>query len=429
MSRTTKLVVILLSFLVLSYVGLGYVLGQTRTERAYRPLTVFAEVLQHVQQDYVEEPNMQLVTSSALRGLLEALDPNSSYLSPAEYAEYKKRSQNGPAGRTGATLSKRFGYVVVISVLPESPADRIGLRFGDLIESMEGFTTREMSIEQAEMLMAGEPGTTVNLSVVRRAGSEPQAMAVGRAALRSPQLVADLIPTVEPGAEAELAYLRIPSFDAGRADAVRDALVALERRGARRLVLDLRDCASGDPREAIATARLLIPNGTIGSLRGQTVANQEFSAEPSRVVWTHPVVALISGSTSGAAEVLAAALNETGRGRTVGTRTFGTAAEQKLIPLEDGSAIVLTVAKYYSPGGTSIPDEGVAPSTEVAATAEDSEADRLRLAVPDPARDPALRKALELLRDGSAAKKSACRRPPAEMNARPARNDGLRVAA
>lgn len=429
MNRLTKLVIVLLSLLVLSYVGLGYLLGQTRAERAYRPLTVFTEVLQHVQQDYVEDPNMQLVTSSALRGLLEALDSSSSYLSPAEYAEYKKRSQNGPKGRTGAILSKRFGYVVVVSSLPESPAERAGLRYGDLIESIEGFTTREMSLEQAEMLLAGEPGTSAKLSVVRRAGTESQSITVGRAVLGTTKLVAEPIPTVEPGAEADYAYLRIPSFDAGRSDSVRDALIALERRGARRLVLDLRDTASGDVREAVATARLFLTNGTIGSLRGQTVSTQEFAAEPGRVVWTHPVAVLISNSTSGAAEVLAAALAETARGRTFGTRTFGTASEQKLIPLEDGAAIVLTVAKYYSPGGTSIPDEGVTPNVEVTATAEDGEAERMRLAVPDPARDPVLRRAMQWLRGDSEAKKSACGRDAEELQAEPSRRSGIAGAA
>lgn len=429
MNRLTKLVIVLLSLLVLSYVGLGYLLGQTRAERAYRPLTVFTEVLQHIQQDYVEDPNMQLVTSSALRGLLEALDSNSSYLSPAEYAEYRKRSQNGPKGRTGAILSKRFGYVVIVSVLPESPAERAGLRYGDLVESIEGFTTREMSIEQAEMLLAGEPGTNAKLSVVRRAGSESQTITVGRAVLASPRLVAEPIPTVEPGAEANYAYLRIPSFDAGRTEAVRDALVALERRGARRLVLDLRDTASGDPREAIATARLFLTNGMIGSLRGQTVSTQEYAAEPGRVVWSHPVAVLISNSTSGAAEILAAALAETARGQTFGARSFGTASEQKLIPLEDGAAIVLTVAKYYSPGGTSIPDHGVTPSVEVTAAAEDGEAERMRLAVPDPARDPALRRAMEWLRGESGEKQTACGRDAEAGKAEPSRRERAARAA
>ncbi|HEX2713753.1 MAG TPA: PDZ domain-containing protein, partial [Candidatus Acidoferrales bacterium] len=168
MSRAAKLIVLSLSFLVVSYVGLGYVLGKTADDRTYRSLTVYGEVLQHIQQDYVEEPNLPLVTSGALHGLLESLDPMSSYLSPREYAEYKQKSQSAAKGEIGATLSKRFGYIVVVTTLPESPAQKAGLRSGDILEAIAGFTTREMSVGQAQILLAGAPGTAVKVSVVRR---------------------------------------------------------------------------------------------------------------------------------------------------------------------------------------------------------------------------------------------------------------------
>src|SRR6266849_6405334 len=126
MSRLAKLIVLSLSLVVFSYVALGFVLGKTE-DKTYRSLTVFGEVLQHVQQDYVEEPNLPLVTAGALHGLLESLDPQSSYLSPREYAEFKKKSQGGAKGALGVVLSKRFGYIVVVSVLPESPAQKAGL--------------------------------------------------------------------------------------------------------------------------------------------------------------------------------------------------------------------------------------------------------------------------------------------------------------
>ena len=146
---------------------------------------------------------------------------------------------------------------------------------------------------------------------------------------------------------------------------MRDKLQQFDKQGVHKLVLDLRDCARGPASEGIAAAQLLIPSGTIAMLKGQTVSRQEFDADPDKVVWHGPVEVLISPSTSGAAEILAAAIGDDHRGDFVGMRTFGTASEQKLIPLEDGSAIILTVAYYYTPANKSILENGVAPSVEV----------------------------------------------------------------
>ena len=391
MSRVAKLTVLCSSFLILSYVALGYVLGKTTDDRAYRALAVFGEVLQHIQQDYVEDANLPLVTSGALHGLLESLDPQSSYLSPQAYAEYRKKTQNGAKGETGAVLSKRFGYIVVVTVLPDSPAEKAGVRNGDIMEAIAGFTTREMSIGQAQILLAGDPGTTVKVSVVRRPRMELHELELTRSRLAVPPILTDRI-------EGDIAYLRIPTLNAGKAEEIRQKLLEAERQGARKLILDLRDCAQGETAEGIATARLFLTSGTIATLRGQTTPHQEFAAEPAKVVWKHPVTVLISGGTSGAAEVLAAALADNQRGDTVGERTFGTASEQKLIPLDDGAALVLTVANYYTPGGKSIPDAGVAPTVPVSARDDLAELDDDLPLKQEPSReDQALKKAIELL--------------------------------
>src|SRR3954462_11372272 len=168
MSRFSKFIVLGLSFLVFLYVGLGYVLGQSQgdDERTYRSLTVYSEVLQRIQEDYVDEPNLGLVTTGALHGLLESLDPFSGYMSPREYTDYKEKQKNPAKGEVGAIIAKRFGYVVVISVLPGSPAEKAGLRSGDVVESIAGFTTREMSYAQAKVMLDGAPNSTVKMSVV-----------------------------------------------------------------------------------------------------------------------------------------------------------------------------------------------------------------------------------------------------------------------
>jgi carboxyl-terminal processing protease len=187
MSRFTKIAVVSLSLLIFSYVGLGYMLGKSADDdKAYRSLTVYGEVLQRVQEDYVDEPNLSNVTAGALHGLLESLDPFSGYLSPREYADFKEKQKNTTRGEIGATVAKRFGYLVVVSILPDSPAEKAGLRSGDIVEEIADFTTREMSVGQANSLLAGAPGTTVKVALVRRGKTEPQPVTVTRAVIPTP---------------------------------------------------------------------------------------------------------------------------------------------------------------------------------------------------------------------------------------------------
>ena len=405
MSRKVKIGVVALSIFVLSYVTLGYVMGQTTRDNAYKALGLYSEVLQRIQQDYVEEPNIPLVTAGAMHGLLESLDPLSGYLTAQEYAEYKKRLAEKVRGEAGAVLSKRFGYIAVVSVLPDSPAFKAGLRSGDLLETIGGFSTREMSVAEAQTLLTGEPGTGIALTVISRrvgGGGQSEAMDLVRREVAYPPVMTEQF-------ENEVGYLRVAALNAGKSGEIRQRLAELEKKGARRLVLDLRDCAAGDMKEAIETAKLFAPSGTLVTLRGQTVTEQRFSAESGNVAWKHSVVVLISNGTAGPGEIVAAALggkpNGTGTVQLVGERTFGSASEQKLIPLEDGAALILTVAYYYTPDGKSIPENGVEPTVEVSAPdGSESEAE---------SGDRMLTRAIEvLLNPASAEKKGQARLRP-----------------
>lgn len=403
MSRTARIGVLIVSVVIFCYAGLGHVLGRTPDDKAYKSLTVYSEVLQKIQQDYVDEPNLHLVTTGSLHGLLESLDPQSSYLTPREYTEYKQKMAANAAGETGLTLSKRFGYIIVVSVLPDSPAEKAGIHSGDIFESVAGFTTRDMSVGQAMNFLHGQPGTGVKVGVIRRTGGDPDEIDLVREKLSTPKIISEKV-------DPDILVLRLPSLEPGRADEVRNRLVEAEKQGIHKVVLDVRDCGRGPVSEAIAIARLFVSSGTLATLRGQTVTTQVFSADPSKVVWKEPVSILIDPTTSGAAEVLASAMAATHRGDVVGERTFGLASEQKLITLDDGAALFLTVANYFNADGKSILEEGVTPSEVVRASADEdsdtgdddsSSADTQKApAAPRPLspEDPIFRRALDLLK-------------------------------
>jgi carboxyl-terminal processing protease len=365
MNRATRIGIFSISVVIFCFAGIGYVLGHTSDDRAYKSLTVYGEVLQKIQQDYVDEPNMHTVTAGSLHGLLESLDPQSSYLTPREYEEYKAKLGNKGTGETGLTLSKRYGYVIVLSVLPDSPGTKARIRSGDIFESIGGFTTRDMSVGQAVNLLSGQPGTGIKVAVIRRGtAATPEEVDVVREKLANPKLIVQK-------ADPDILVLRFPSLDAGRADEVRNRLLEAEKQGIHKVILDVRECGRGPVSEAISIARLFVPSGTLTTLRGQTVSTQVISAEPKQVIWKNPVSVLVDATTSGAAEVLASAIGANHRGDVVGERTFGLASEQKLITLDDGAALILTVANYYNPGGKSILEEGVTPTEIVRAVAED----------------------------------------------------------
>ena len=394
MSGRVRATVLALSVVVVLYVALGGLLGRTVGEGAYQQLAVFSEVLSKIQSDYVEEPNLNQVTVGALRGLLEALDPYSSYLSPREYADYQKRKASPPAGDVGLVLSKRFGLASVVAALPESPAAKAGLHTGDIIESIGEFSTREMSIEQAYLLLAGEPGTGVKLGVVRQARAEPQDVELARARLRPAALVSGRL-------ENDIGYLRIASFPAGRAADVAGALRQLRSQGMHKLVLDLRDAADGSEDEGVAVSRLLLDKGVITFIQGQQVPRKQFTAEPGTAVWDGPLTVLINAGTAGAAEIVAAAVGDNRRGEVIGQRSYGVGTVEKTIVLDDGSALILVVAKYYSPSGKAILDNAVTPSLEVAPP-EDEAPGPQALALPAVS-DPVVSKALDVLRRSSPA--------------------------
>jgi carboxyl-terminal processing protease len=396
-----KAAILVSSFAVLLFMvvgGLGGVRASS-TDGAYRQLQVYSEVLSRVNSEYVEDPNIPKVTDGALHGLLEALDPNSSYLSPKEYQDYKSKKTDAKAD-IGAAISKRFGYAAVISVVPGGPADKAGIQGSDIFEAIEGHSTREMSLAEIRALLSGQPGSNVNVSVVRARRAEPQKLTITR------DVVA--VPTVsEKMMDDGVGYIKADAFTKGKAQEIAARIKSLQKQGAKKFVLDLRNNGEGDESEGIATANLFLNHGTITYLQGQKYPREAFAADPAKAITNLPLVVLVNRGTAGPAEVVAAAILENARGDVVGDKTFGDGSVQKLIDLPDGSALILSVAKYYSPSGKAIQDTAITPNVLVADTDEDAplpDEDGDSVAPADenktkaPQSDEQLRKAMEVLK-------------------------------
>ncbi|HLB87032.1 MAG TPA: S41 family peptidase [Terriglobales bacterium] len=400
MSIKTKAVILVSSAAVLLFMVAGGLDGvrASSNDGAYRQLQVYSEVLSRVRSEYVEEPNIPQVTDGALHGLLESLDANSSYLSPLEYKEYKSHRSEA-RGEIGAAVSKRFGYAAVVSVIPGGPADKAGLQATDIIEAIEGKSTREMSLAEVHSLLSGQPGSNVTVSVVRARRAEPQKMVITRDLVTIP-------PVNDKMVEDGIGYVQVDAFAKGKAQEVAAKVKALQKLGAKKLILDLRNCAEGEESEGIATANLFLNHGTITYLQGQKYPREAFNADPSRAITNLPVAVLVNKGTAGPAEVVAAAVLENARGDVVGDKTFGDGSVQKVIELPDGSALILSIAKYYSPSGKAIQDTAVTPNILVADTDDDvplSDEDQ-EIAPPDdgkkqpPQQDEQLHRAIQVLK-------------------------------
>ena len=402
---STKLKVAMISsslaILLFTVVG-GFVnVRASSNDGAYRQLSVYSEVLSRIRLEYVEEPNIAGVTDGALHGLLESLDANSSYLSPEEYKHYKSMKSGGKAN-IGADVSKRFGYAAVVAVIPGAPADKAGVANSDIIESIEGKSTHDMSLAEIRSLLSGDVGSPITVAVVRPRRAEPQKIVITR------DLVA--IPPVADKLMADgVGYIQVDAFPEGKAQEIAAKIRDLQKQGAKKLVLDLRNSAGGEESEGVATANLFLDHGTITYLQGQKYPRQAFNADPEKDITKLPVVVLVNRGTAGPAEIVAAAILENARGDVVGDKTFGDGSVQKLIEMPDNSALILSVAKYYSPSGKAIQDVAVTPNVMVADSSDDDAglpdedeqpaADDKKDVKPKSQQDDQLNKALEVLKN------------------------------
>ena len=394
-SRFFQRLTFVLAATIFAALGLGFALGEFgmfgvhaggEQDGAYRQMHVYAEVLKRIQSDYVTDPNINQVTNGALHGLLESLDADSSFLTATEYKIYKDRPTTGVA-QIGVTVSKRYGYATIVSVIPGSPADREHLSDGDVIESIGDTSTRELSLAVIRLMLEGKSGSTVTLSVVRPRKPDPDKLTLTRTVTPAPAL------SEQQYENSSILYIKPGALTTGRVDEIAAKIKSAGK--TRKILLDLRDDSEGDSDQGIRLANFFINQGTLATLEGQKYPRQTFAADSSKFLTSAPVAVLVNRGTYGAAELAADAIEGAKRGDVVGERTFGEGSVQKTIELPDGSALLLTVAKFEGPDGKKIQDEAVAPTLMVGQSADDEvDADETQ---PNKEDEP-LNKALALLK-------------------------------
>ena len=359
MNRKLQFVITILSLCLVGLLLLGAAnKSSSSPEETYRHIGVFTEVLSKIKSEYVEEPDMKNVTLGALNGLLESLDPYASYLSADQFKQWQKAKAEAK-GWTGLILAKRFGYIAVVDSVPGSPAEKAGLSTGDMIETLAGVNTRDMPLAYAEMMLLGEPGTSVELGVLRFRNPEPSKMAIVRGPIVWPAVTSKMLPD-------NIGLVQVPTLEAKRLNDVAAAIQALEKQGAKKLILDLRNCATGAPEEGTALANLFVDAGRLSYSVGQKVARQDYDAVAAKAITKLPLTVATNRGTAGAAEIAASALYDLKRAELVGERTYGDAAIRKPVVMDDGAAVILSIAKFHNANGQALQDQGVVPSVPVA---------------------------------------------------------------
>ncbi|MDA1307718.1 MAG: S41 family peptidase [Acidobacteria bacterium] len=387
MTSKSRWLLIVVSTPLVILAAVGGLLGANASttpqpEKAFTHLRVFEDVVSLIMSSYVETVDPNVVMEGAMRGLADGLDPMSAYLTPDEVA-FAKNGTTLPTGDVGLVVSRQF-YLRIVGVRDGSSAHRAGLRTNDFIRGIDNKPTREISAFTGMRLLRGEPGSTVELTVLRGNAAEPHVVTLTREALKGDAVVTTKLPT---GA----AVVRVTTFAPGTATALTSVVAGLQKSGTTGVVIDLRGLADGPVSEGIAAARAFVSSGTIATRSARDKELELASAASGDGAITLPVVLLVSNGTAGAAEVFAAALNGNGRGDLVGEPTAGLAAEQRLVTLPENRGLWMTYARYMATDGEPIHGRGLRPDLAV-------ESPSVAFEDAPPTTDEMLAKALERLR-------------------------------
>jgi carboxyl-terminal processing protease len=348
------------------FVG-GFVLGDLTTSRhaaqanvAYSKLRLFGDVLSIIQSSYVEEVNVDNLVQGAVNGMVQTLDPHSSYLTP-EMLKQVEVETKGAFGGLGIEIGMKDGFLMVIAPIEDTPASRAGLLAGDKIVKIENESTKNMSVMDAVKRLRGEPGSKVTITIVRESPPEPKAYTLTRDIIK--------IRSVKSKSMGDgIGYIRLAQFQQDSHQEVDRALQGFlkEKGGMKGLILDLRNNPGGLLDQAVRIADEFIDSGLIVYTDGRVEAQKtKYVAHKEGTYTGFPIVVLVNAGSASASEIVAGALQDHGRAIIIGQRTFGKASVQTILPLDDGSALRLTTARYYTPNGRSIQAKGIEPDIVV----------------------------------------------------------------
>lgn len=357
-TRWAKGFVVVVTLALLIFTG-GVQHGTTAIEDTYEKLKVFTEILSLVQSNYVDDVNSKELIYGAVKGMLETLDPHSSFMSPDAFREMQVETQ-GSFGGLGIEITVKDRMLTVVAPIEGTPADRAGIHPGDRIVKIEGQFTKDLTLMDAVRRLRGPKGSKVTISILREGQIEPFDVTLVREVIE-----------VKSVRQKELGdgifYIRIASFQERTAKDLERALEQAQKSGSNALILDLRNDPGGLLNQAVAVSDMFLDKGQlIVYTRGrQKDQDLRFTAEHASGFPKLPMVVLVNGGSASASEIVAGALQDWKRAVILGTKTFGKGSVQTVIPLSDGSGLRLTTAKYFTPKGRSIHGSGIVPDIVV----------------------------------------------------------------
>lgn len=354
----------------------AFALKQTtdETELPLEQLQKFTEVYARIKQDYVETPDSKEMINNAIRGMLTGLDPHSDYLDEESFKELQVGT-SGEFGGLGIEVGMEDGFVKVISPIDDTPAQKAGLMTGDLIIRLDEAPVKGMTLNDAVKMMRGQPGTKIDLLIVREGKDKPFKVTLTRDIIKVQSIKSRML---EPG----YGYIRISSFQSKTTESLIEALNKLKadnKQNLRGIILDLRNNPGGVLNAAVGVSDAFLNDGKIVYTEGRVEdAKMEYNANPGDDLDGAPIVVLVNQGSASASEIVAGALQDQRRALIVGQKTFGKGSVQTVLPLDEKTALKLTTARYFTPSGRSIQAEGIKPDIEIKAlkvTADNQAAD------------------------------------------------------
>ncbi len=327
-------------------------------EGMFESLKRFSQVIDIVEQNYVNDVTSKELLDGAIKGMLEGLDPHSTFMTPEEYKDMQETT-SGEFSGVGIEISLENGQVIVVSPIEDTPAFRAGLLPGDIILSIDDEPTQELTLQEVVSKIRGTKGTKVKLTIVHQNSNMPETVSITR----------DAIPLISVKAkELEEGYhwLRITRFSERTTDELHEAIENAGEKSMKGVILDMRNNPGGLVDEAVGVADTFLSSGNIVSIRGrENYSLREYKSKKQSTDVNVPVVVLVNAGSASASEIVAGALRDHKRALILGEKTFGKGSVQNIIPLSDGSGLKLTVALYYTPDGKSIQAEGITPDLEI----------------------------------------------------------------